>query len=268
LAAADVTLTASGKIWVQNSGGNSGDPDARAGITVGPNTLTLVTTGDPTEIIVNARAENGSGGFTTGEAMLDEAVITGIDGSDALVAEGSTINSCDIATGVCGMAPPPVITGFLGTPDVVGGSATVSDDHSFITVNSSRAIINWSDAQTDFLPSAHFAEFSGAGDYTVLNRVLATDQTQAIQLNGRIDSLVGDAAVAARSGSTRHPASWSDRLRGSMSAPCCLALARSATATSSPAATASPSAAKTATRRLLSPRVPSSLLAIATAISR
>jgi filamentous hemagglutinin family protein len=192
--AADVTLRAADKIWVQNSGG-ANSPEERAGITVGPNTLTIISDNpvQPTELIINAREEDGSGGFVTGRSMLGEVVL-----SQANLADGSTINSCDVSTGVCSAdapPPPPVITGFLGTPNIVAGGVSVSDDHSFINISSSRAIINWTDAQTDFLPSANFAEFRGLrGDYVVLNRVLATDQSQAIQLNGRIDSFVNGIA--------------------------------------------------------------------------
>jgi filamentous hemagglutinin family protein len=198
LSAADVTLTASDKVWIQNTGASEA-PDDRAGIRVGPNTLSIVTddADQPVELIINAREEQGGGGFTTGQAMLDEVELTGPDGTPANVAEGSTLNGCDIGTGECvggPPPPPPVITGFLGTPTIGGGTATVSDDHSFITISSPRAIINWSDAQTDFLPTGNFAEFSGISDYIVLNRVLPTDMSQAIQLNGRIDSFVNGVA--------------------------------------------------------------------------
>ncbi len=195
LRAADVTLRASERAWVQNTGGNE-TADDRAGITVGPNTLVVFTDGggEPVEVIVNAREEDGYGGFVTGESMLGEIVFTGDDGTDAVLADGSTVNGCDIATGFCDFGPVP-ITGFVGTPNVIAGSANVSDDHSFISISSPRAIIDWTDAQTDFLPSANFAEFSSfEGDFIVLNRVLATDQTQAIQLNGRIDSFVNGVA--------------------------------------------------------------------------
>ena len=203
LRAADITLSGSQRVYVQNSGVNSDNPDDRAGFTVGPSTMTIVTESfdEPVEVIINGRAEDGSGGFVTGAEMLDEVVFTGDDGTPANIAEGSTINGCTL-DGECAFAPPPPppppppseITGFIGTPNVVGGNASVTDDHSFITVSSPRAIINWTDAETDFLPAANFAEFRGGSDYIVLNRVLPTDMSQAIQLNGRIDSFVGRAA--------------------------------------------------------------------------
>src|SRR4051794_3584553 len=78
-----------------------------------------------------------------------------------------------------------------------------------ITIGSSTATLNWSpfDQQIgggaiDFLPSGNVATFtsaSGITDYTVLNRIVPTDATRAISLNGQvISTLQGTHATGGR----------------------------------------------------------------------
>ncbi|MEO7277847.1 MAG: hypothetical protein ABIW33_07485, partial [Sphingomicrobium sp.] len=67
-----------------------------------------------------------------------------------------------------------------------------------ITVTGPTATIDWNPTDSaigggtiDFLPSGNVATFQGSSDYTVLNRVVPTDPSRAIGLNGSIQSFIG-----------------------------------------------------------------------------
>ena len=73
-----------------------------------------------------------------------------------------------------------------------------------MTVGSSTATINWapSDAQgtgnINFLPSGSTATYvggSGLTDFTVLNRIVPSDATRAIELNGSVLSKLAGGAT-------------------------------------------------------------------------
>jgi len=99
-----------------------------------------------------------------------------------------------------------VIAGFQGNP----AQASTTDytvSGSLITVNSPTAVIDWTPFDTqsgggaiDFLPSGYSVTFENSaanqGGFTVLNRVLPTDATRAIALNGHVISQFRDNAGA------------------------------------------------------------------------
>lgn len=105
--AGGITLTASERIWVQNSGLNSDSPDDRGGLTAGSGGITLVTANSetPVEIIINGRLEDGAGGFITGEALIPELNIIGLEGGTANFDVGSTVNGCLILGSNCVQTP-------------------------------------------------------------------------------------------------------------------------------------------------------------------
>ena len=88
---------------------------------------------------------------------------------------------------------------FQGTETVILGSVTrgTSGNTDFFTVNAAQNTINWSPTDTaigggpiNFLPAGATASFfSGAGlPYTVLNRIIAADQSRAIAFSGTVTS--------------------------------------------------------------------------------
>jgi filamentous hemagglutinin family protein len=90
---------------------------------------------------------------------------------------------------------------FQGTITSSTGSVTRAPTTSTtetITVASSKAIINWAPSDTqkgggaiNFLPNGNTATFTsaqGITDYTVLNRIIPTDPTRPIALNGHVIS--------------------------------------------------------------------------------
>ncbi|MCJ8155893.1 hypothetical protein [Sphingomonas sp. LaA6.9] len=94
-------------------------------------------------------------------------------------------------------APEARAQGFQGTGVVAGGSATITTPtatQTDIAINSDRAVINWTPTDTaiggpaiDFLPAGSTASFSRVGqDFTVLNRIVPTDVTRGIALNGAV----------------------------------------------------------------------------------
>lgn len=103
--AGSIRLSASEKIHVQNSGADSDDPDDRAGLTAGAGGITLVTNSSstPVEIIINGRQANPAGGEFTGEALIEELTIVGVDGGPANFAARSTVNGCLITGSNCGV---------------------------------------------------------------------------------------------------------------------------------------------------------------------
>ncbi|WP_157217300.1 hypothetical protein [Flavisphingomonas formosensis] len=103
------------------------------------------------------------------------------------------------------LAMPSVARGqaFQGAPSTASGS--VGYDRSTpgietITIGSSSAIINWTPSDSgsgggtiDFLPKDNVANFTGRGNYTVLNRIIPEDPSRPIGLNGTINSTIGSA---------------------------------------------------------------------------
>ncbi|MEO8453594.1 MAG: hypothetical protein ABI454_00395, partial [Sphingomicrobium sp.] len=100
---------------------------------------------------------------------------------------------------------------FQGTPTTAGGTVGYNrgSGTETITVGSSTATINWNpyDQQQgggtiDFLPNGNTATFtsaSGITDYTVLNRIVPSDATRPISLNGQvISTLQGTNATGGR----------------------------------------------------------------------
>src|SRR5579884_2355892 len=87
---------------------------------------------------------------------------------------------------------------FQGTPTTASGTITYSRStpgSETVTVGSSTATINWAPSDTsgtgniDFLPLGNTATYqaaSGISDFTVLNRVVPTDATREIELNGSL----------------------------------------------------------------------------------
>ena len=73
-----------------------------------------------------------------------------------------------------------------------------------VTVGSSTATVNWAPSDTqgtghvNFLPEGNTATYQGAagvGNYTVLNRIVPTDATRAIELNGSVLSKLDGGAT-------------------------------------------------------------------------
>ncbi|HET8535286.1 MAG TPA: hypothetical protein VFL74_07025, partial [Sphingomicrobium sp.] len=94
---------------------------------------------------------------------------------------------------------------FQGNPTTVLGAVTYdrgSIGSETITVGSPSATINWSpyDANgtgpIDFLPNGYVATFVNdpnlTADYTVLNKIVPTDPSRSIMLNGQIVSQITD----------------------------------------------------------------------------
>ncbi|MDZ7895108.1 MAG: hypothetical protein U5M50_09235 [Sphingobium sp.] len=97
LRAGAISLSASGGVYIQNSG--TGDPFAdRRGFTA--NSLTISTAGANTQIIVNGRLTDSStsGGFFTGLRTIPLLSINGsANGQTGLFALGSTVNGCSLS---------------------------------------------------------------------------------------------------------------------------------------------------------------------------
>ncbi|WP_293883145.1 hypothetical protein [Sphingomonas sp.] len=87
-----------------------------------------------------------------------------------------------------------------GSSTVVAGSATITRSATLdtINVNSPQAIINWNPetggplapGTINFLQTGTTATFNGTADYIVLNRIIPTDQTRAISINGNVNSTI------------------------------------------------------------------------------
>jgi filamentous hemagglutinin family protein len=101
---------------------------------------------------------------------------------------------------------------FQGSINSSAGSVTrtpTTGTTETITIGSSKATINWSPSDTqkgggaiNFLPAGNTATFTsaqGVTDYTVLNRIIPTDPTRAIALNGHvISTLQGTNAIGGK----------------------------------------------------------------------
>lgn len=115
-------------------------------------------------------------------------------------AASRTVIAALLATGAIAAPIVAQATGFNGMPTVASGGATFSTSGSVQTIqlNQTQTIINW--APTDAATSAAPIAFLDAGQtvsytpqgvdltYTVLNRILPSDATRAIGINGTINS--------------------------------------------------------------------------------
>ena len=96
---------------------------------------------------------------------------------------------------------------FQGTPSTVSGTVAYNRStpgSETVTIGSGTATINWApnDAQgtghIDFLPNGSSATYQGASglsDFTVLNRIVPTDATRTIELNGTVLSKLDGGAT-------------------------------------------------------------------------
>lgn len=92
---------------------------------------------------------------------------------------------------------------FQGSATVINGSVSRASGSGvdFLTVNAEQNTINWTPNDTmagggaiDFLPTGTTANFlagSGISSYTVLNRIIAADQSRAISFAGTVNSGAG-----------------------------------------------------------------------------
>jgi len=96
---------------------------------------------------------------------------------------------------------------FQGTPTVTGGSVSFNRStpgSETVTVSTGSAIVNWAPTDTqgtgdiNFLPAGNTATFQGVdgfADFTILNRIVPTDATRAIELNGTVLSKLAGGAT-------------------------------------------------------------------------
>lgn len=122
--------------------------------------------------------------------------------------------SCASVALATGLAQPQAAAAqaFQGAISSSTGSvsrATLSGTSEQITIGSDTATINWSPSDQrigggaiDFLPTDNTATFTsaqGVTDYTVLNRIIPTDPSRAVALNGHvISTLQGTDAVGGK----------------------------------------------------------------------
>jgi len=100
------------------------------------------------------------------------------------------------------LAQDSAISAVEGTGNVTTGSATIvqTSTQDTVTVNSREAVIDW-DLTDDaigggdivFLPGDNTLLFAGDSEYTVLNRIVPTDATRGIRIDGTVQSRVGGA---------------------------------------------------------------------------
>lgn len=95
---------------------------------------------------------------------------------------------------------------FQGTPTVTNGSVTINraGTQDTFTVDTAQAVINWAPSDTatggapiNFLPSGSTATYQNSANvtgFTVLNRIIPTDQTRAVQFNGTVQSRIDGVA--------------------------------------------------------------------------
>ena len=86
-----------------------------------------------------------------------------------------------------------------GNPVFTSGAGTFSPGATTSSISGlgGETVINWGlvdesgAGAISFLPEGNILSFSGGGNFTVLNRILPTDQTRAIRFDGTVESLVG-----------------------------------------------------------------------------
>src|SRR5690349_5282796 len=118
------------------------------------------------------------------------------------------ISCATLAIAAAALAPTRArAQAFQGTPTTAAGTVTfdrATAGVETINVGSSTATINWAptDAQgtgnINFLPQGNTATYQGASglaDFTVLNRIVPTDTTRTIELNGTILSKLSGGAT-------------------------------------------------------------------------
>lgn len=109
----------------------------------------------------------------------------------------------------------PAHAQFQANGVVVGGdaAATIANgaNRTDVIVKQGQVVINWTPTDTaistapiDILPTGNVLRFDteldGGTDYIVLNRVIPTDTSRAIQFNGTVESLVSPNSVARQGG--------------------------------------------------------------------
>jgi len=100
-------------------------------------------------------------------------------------------------------ASPAAAQSFAGTGSFTFGTGSINTslNTTSISVNTPSAVIDWTptDNITNtgvpivFQPAGTFANFSGAGNYAVLNRINVADFSRVIQLNGTIQNVASGA---------------------------------------------------------------------------
>ncbi|WP_428682992.1 hypothetical protein [Sphingopyxis sp.] len=115
------------------------------------------------------------------------------------------LESCAIAAGIAALAyGGPAMAQVAGTGSVVSGSATISPPGpgpTTVATGGAQTVINWTPTDTaptggaiDFLPIGNTLNFSGSGNYVVLNRFVnggGGSLSRQIALNGTVNSTVG-----------------------------------------------------------------------------
>ncbi|HVL30278.1 MAG TPA: hypothetical protein VM326_06150, partial [Sphingomicrobium sp.] len=101
-----------------------------------------------------------------------------------------------LATVLAVGASPAAGQSFQGTGTFTSGTGTISasGNTTSISVTSPTAVINWiptdnavnANVPIAFQPAGTFADFSGGGNYAVLNRINVADASRVIQLDGTI----------------------------------------------------------------------------------
>jgi filamentous hemagglutinin family protein len=197
-----IELLSTGQIYVQNSGSRTGP---FAGLTTGTGGLSVgvrpLGSTAPVEVI----------GY--GRSVVNGVTTTGFEFArtvqyfPAALSDPSFINNCNLLAPTCGGA-------FQGSPQVAQGSADFQRSATLdnVTLNTSApTVLNWTPYDStgsgpiDFLPAGSIGRFLGAPGltgFTVINRVLPSDPTRAIALNGTIQSQLQTTQGATSTGGT------------------------------------------------------------------
>ena len=124
--------------------------------------------------------------------------------NNGLLARGSglSVSRLALASALLYAAVPAAVgaQGFQGTP-ISSNGATVANtgpNTTTVTVTNPTAVITWQPTDNatnpgvviDFLPAGNTGIFQGTADYTILNRVLPSDTSRPIGLNGAIQSFI------------------------------------------------------------------------------
>jgi filamentous hemagglutinin family protein len=104
-------------------------------------------------------------------------------------------SSLAIATALLAGASAAQAQSFQGNGTFNSGSGTINTapNDTTITINSTDAVIDWTTFDTatgggsiDFQPAGTTATFTSFADFSVLNRIMPTDASRAIQFNGTV----------------------------------------------------------------------------------